>query len=93
MVIQLNYKELPKWKNKKGMIQIIYKNNLKGIRVSRGLTQGDLAKLINMPRSTYIKKENEKSYFNIKEAMKLAKVLNLSIDYIFLTQGYQLGKK
>ena len=58
------------------MIQIIYKNNLKGIRVSRGLTQGDLAKLINMPRSTYIKKENEKSYFNIKEAMKIAKVLN-----------------
>ncbi|MDU7966082.1 helix-turn-helix transcriptional regulator [Paraclostridium sordellii] len=72
---------------------MIYKNNLKGIRVSRGLTQGDLAKLINMPRSTYIKKENEKSYFNIKEAMKLSKVLNLSIDYIFLTQGYQLGKK
>ncbi|MFQ9309143.1 MAG: helix-turn-helix transcriptional regulator [Paraclostridium sordellii] len=63
------------------------------MRVSRGLTQGDLAKLINMPRSTYIKKENEKSYFNIKEAMKLSKVLNLSIDYIFLTQGYQLGKK
>ncbi|WP_416906553.1 helix-turn-helix transcriptional regulator [Paraclostridium sordellii] len=63
------------------------------MRVSRGLTQGDLAKLINMPRSTYIKKENEKSYFNIKEAMKLSKVLNLSIDYIFLTRGYQLGKK
>ena len=74
------------------MIQIIYKNNLKGIRVSRGLTQGDLAKLINMPRSTYIKKENEKSYFNIKEAMKIAKVLNLSIDYIFLTKSYQIGK-
>ncbi|WP_081016195.1 helix-turn-helix transcriptional regulator [Paraclostridium sordellii] len=72
---------------------MIYKNNLKGIRVSRGLTQGDLAKLVNMPRSTYIKKENEKSYFNIKEAMKIAKVLNLSIDYIFLTQSYQIGKK
>ncbi|WP_081015986.1 helix-turn-helix transcriptional regulator [Paraclostridium sordellii] len=72
---------------------MIYKNNLKGIRVSRGLTQGDLAKLINMPRSTYIKKENEKSYFNIKESMKIAKVLNLSIDYIFLTRSYQIGKK
>ncbi|MGL5755432.1 MAG: helix-turn-helix transcriptional regulator [Paraclostridium sp.] len=75
------------------MICIIYKNNLKGIRVSRGLTQGDLAKLINMPRSTYIKKENEQSYFNIKEAMKISNVLNLSIDYIFLSDSYQIGKK
>ena len=61
----------------------MYKNNLKGIRISRGLTQDDLAKLINMPKSTYIKKENEKSYFNIKEAIEIAKVLNLSMDYIF----------
>lgn len=71
----------------------MYKNNLKGIRISRGLTQDDLAKLINMPKSTYIKKENEKSYFNIKEAIEIAKVLNLSMDYIFLTKGYQKGKK
>ncbi|MBS6024988.1 MAG: helix-turn-helix transcriptional regulator [Paeniclostridium sordellii] len=70
----------------------MYKNNLKGIRVSRGLTQGGLARLINMPISTYIKKENEQSYFNIKEAMKIAEVLNLSVDYIFLTKGYQKGK-
>ena len=70
----------------------MYKNNLKGIRVSRGLTQEDLSKLINMPTSTYIKKENEQSYFNIKEAIKIAEVLNLSIDYIFLTKGYQKGK-
>lgn len=71
---------------------MIYKNNLKGIRVSRGLTQGDLAKLINMPRATYIKKENEQTYFNIKEAIKIAKVLDLSMDYIFLNNGYQIGK-
>lgn len=70
----------------------MYKNNLKGIRVSRGLTQDDLAKLINMPTSTYIKKENEQSYFNIKEAMEIAEVLDLSVDYIFLSNGYQKGK-
>lgn len=70
----------------------MYKKNLKGIRVSRGLTQDDLAKLINMPTSTYIKKENEISYFNIKEAMKIAEVLDLSVEYIFLTNSYQIGK-
>lgn len=45
-----------------------------------------------MPRSTYIKKENEQSYFNIKEAMKISNVLNLSVDYIFLSGSYQNGK-
>lgn len=70
----------------------MYKNNLKGIRVSRGLTQEDLAKLINMPKSTYIKKENEIYYFNIKEAIDIAKILDLSVDYIFFTKGYQMGK-
>ena len=29
---------------------------------------------------------------NIKEAMKIANALNLSIDYIFLTKSYQIGK-
>lgn len=55
----------------KGMKNLIYKNNLKGIRVSKGLTQESLAKLIDMPKSTYIKKENEETYFNIKEAIAL----------------------
>lgn len=62
---------------------MIYKNNLKGIRVSKGLTQESLAKLINMPKSTYIKKENEETFFNIKEAKKIAEVLGLGVEYIF----------
>lgn len=71
---------------------MIYKNNLKGIRVSRGLTQESLAKLINMPKSTYIKKENEETLFNIKEAIEIANVLDLGIEYIFFNKGYQKGK-
>ncbi|MEN2259545.1 helix-turn-helix transcriptional regulator [Paraclostridium benzoelyticum] len=62
---------------------MIYKNNLKGIRVSKGLTQESLARLINMPKSTYIKKENEETFFNIKEAKKIAEVLGLGVEYIF----------
>lgn len=61
-----------------------YKTNLKGIRVSRGLTQQDLAALINMPKSTYIKKENEESSFKIEEAIGLSKVLGVSVEAIFL---------
>ncbi|GKZ02168.1 hypothetical protein ANS017_32410 [Paraclostridium bifermentans] len=72
---------------------MIYKNNLKGIRVSKGLTQESLAKLINMPKSTYIKKENEETFFNIKEAKKIAEVLGLGVEYIFLNEGYQKGNK
>lgn len=71
----------------------MYKNNLKGIRVSRGLTQDDLAKMINMSKTTYIKKENEISCFNVKEALKIAKILDLSVDYIFFNEGYLKGKK
>lgn len=72
---------------------MIYKNNLKGIRVSKGLTQESLARLINMPKSTYIKKENEETFFNIKEAKKIAEVLGLGVEYIFLNKGYQKGNK
>lgn len=75
------------------MKNLIYKNNLKGIRVSKGLTQESLAKLIDMPKSTYIKKENEETYFNIKEAIALSKVLGFGIEYIFLTKGYLNGNK
>lgn len=40
-----------------------YKRRLKGLRVSKGLTQMDLANILNMPKSTYAKKENQKSTF------------------------------
>ena len=61
-----------------------YKRKLKGIRVSKGFTQKDLAILIIMSRSTYAKKENQKSTFSIEEAIKISKALGVSLERIFL---------
>lgn len=61
-----------------------YKRKLKGIRVSKGFTQKDLAILINMSRSTYAKKENQKSTFSIEEAIEISKALGVSLETIFL---------
>jgi DNA-binding XRE family transcriptional regulator len=60
-----------------------YSRRLKGIRVEKGLTQLEISKLIGMPKSTYIKKENQQSLFNIQEAFELSKVLGLGVDDIF----------
>ncbi len=61
-----------------------YKRRLKGLRIIKGLTQNEMAQLLDMPKSTYIKKENGKSSFSIEEAIGLSRVLELSIDNIFL---------
>ena len=60
-----------------------YSRRLKGIRVEKGLTQSEISKLIGMPKSTYIKKENQQSLFDIQEAYEISKVLGLGVDYIF----------
>ncbi|MFN1873250.1 helix-turn-helix transcriptional regulator [Clostridioides difficile] len=57
---------------------------LKAVRVEIGLTQKQLAELINMPLSTYRKKEQEQTQFTIKEASKIAYVLNKNPTEIFL---------
>ncbi|CEI72507.1 MULTISPECIES: helix-turn-helix transcriptional regulator [Romboutsia] len=61
-----------------------YKRNLKGLRVSKGFTQKEIAKLIHMSKVTYVKKENEKSSFTVYEALDLAKILGVSVESIFL---------
>lgn len=61
-----------------------YSRRLKGLRVQMGLTQTDISKLIDMPRSTYIKKENQQSLFNIQEAFEISKVFGLKVEDIFL---------
>ncbi|HBG3820377.1 TPA: helix-turn-helix transcriptional regulator [Clostridioides difficile] len=59
---------------------------LKAVRVEIGLTQKQLAELINMPLSTYRKKEQEQTRFTIKEASKIAYVLNKNPTEIFFNQ-------
>ncbi|HAU5225091.1 TPA: helix-turn-helix transcriptional regulator [Clostridioides difficile] len=59
---------------------------LKAVRVEIGLTQKQLAELINMPLSTYRKKEQGQTQFTIKEASKIAYVLNKNPTEIFFNQ-------
>lgn len=56
---------------------------LKAARVERGLTQIELANLIEMPISTYRKKEQGQTEFTVTEAIKIAEVLNKKPESIF----------
>ena len=58
-------------------------NNLKFTRKSRRFTQKELANLLHMSTSTYIKKENNIECFRIYEAMEVANILNSDINYLF----------
>ncbi|MGX9756225.1 helix-turn-helix transcriptional regulator [Clostridioides difficile] len=59
---------------------------LKAVRVEVGLTQKQLAELIKMPLSTYRKKEQGQTQFTIKEAGKIACILNRNPTEIFFNQ-------
>lgn len=76
---------LTKTKQKKGgkdMINRKYK--LKSARASLGYTQDDTATRLGMSKHAYCLKENGQRQFSEKEMIKLAKVLNISLDYVFL---------
>lgn len=66
------------------MIEI--KKSLRVLRAELGLTQEEIAKLINMPLSTYRKKENEESQFTLQEAYSIANVTSKSIEEIFFNK-------
>lgn len=59
---------------------------LKSLRVEYGLTQKDMANLIKMPVSTYIRKELGNASFTVEEAFKISSVFKISIEDIFFTQ-------
>ena len=54
--------------------------NIRSVRVSNNLTQEDLAKRLNVKRTTVTMWENNKSLPNIEIVKKIAKVLNCTID-------------
>lgn len=56
---------------------------LKGLRVEKNLTQEQLAEKIQMPISTYRKKENGESPIKLEEAYAISKALNTCLDTIF----------
>ena len=61
----------------------MYKERLKAIRERNGLTQTDLANLLNIDRSQYGKYENEYTTIPIKHLNTLCNYFQVSLDYIF----------
>ena len=61
------------------------KKNLKVLRASLNLTQEEFASFINIPISTYRKKENGNTNFTLEEAYKISKIANRSIEEFFFT--------
>ena len=55
---------------------------LKELRKERNLLQKDVAKLINVGRTTYVKYENGDSEPSLKTLIELANYFDVSIDYL-----------
>lgn len=55
-------------------------SNLKSLRKAMGLSQYDLAKMLNVERSTIAKYETGDRYPDIETLCKIADVLNISTD-------------
>ena len=60
-----------------------YGNKLKEIRNIKGLTQQDLANVLNIARITYNHYETQEKIIPIERLVDLSMHLNFSIDYIF----------
>lgn len=57
---------------------------LKGKRVEKGITQTEMAKLLNMAVATYNFKENGKVEFSMTECIEIMKILECTFEDIFL---------
>lgn len=57
---------------------------LKAARNNKGYTQDDMAVFLGMAKPTYCNKENGKMEFSENEMVMIAKILEVSLDYIFL---------
>ncbi|MBP3930674.1 MAG: helix-turn-helix domain-containing protein [Serratia marcescens] len=61
----------------------MYTQNIKALRVVKGLTQEDLAKFLGISLNSYNNKENGKREFSLIEANSLAELFGYSIEEIF----------
>lgn len=60
-----------------------YGNQLKTIRISKQLTQEQIASFLNINRSTYKEYELQNSIIPSKYLWNLSNIFDISIDYIF----------
>lgn len=56
--------------------------NIKQLRINSNKTQEEIAKILNMPQSSYQHYENGRSEPNIEKLIKLADYYNVSLDYL-----------
>lgn len=56
--------------------------NLKNVRESRNMTQGQVAKILNVTQQAYSRYENNIRQPSFEIIIKLAKYFNVSIDYL-----------
>ncbi len=63
------------------------KNKIKELRAKMGLRQEDVANQLNVTRQTIIAVENDKYNPSLELAMKLARLLNTTVEELF-----QLGE-
>lgn len=62
------------------------KNHIKQLRKERGLRQEDLANELCVSRQTIIAIENDRYNPSLELAMKMAKLLNTSIEALFILE-------
>lgn len=62
------------------------KNNIKKLRQSKKLRQEDLANLLGVSRQTIIAVENDRYNPSLELAMKLARVLNTTVEELFFLE-------
>ena len=62
------------------------KNNIKQLRKSEGLRQEDMARILGVSRQTIIAIENDKYNPTLELAMKIARLLQLNVEEIFVLE-------
>lgn len=62
---------------------MFYNNNLKSLRERIGLTQENLASILNIDRKTYSHYENEDYIIPIKHLNTICNYFDVSLDYMF----------
>lgn len=66
-------------------------DNLRRIRKERNISQEDLAELLDVSRQAISRWEQNNGYPEMEKMIKLADLLNVSLDY--LVSGYNNDKK
>ena len=66
---------------------------LRAAIVEAGYTQGDVAKAIGVETSTFSLKINGHRDFTLQECIRIANLVNRSLDDLFSATNFPIGKK